>query len=147
MASGHILLSLTYLANNPPHQPPGQYPFLGLGGPVSLPGASGASSHHQVPGSYPFYYEVKGLNGLVRPFRPPMVSMARGPHGPYRPWNPLGPFWHKFNEAIRGLSVGPPDPLKTPENHVLAEIRGHPKMTIWDFSPQDFNHDLWKSPS
>ncbi|MBW0516247.1 hypothetical protein O181_055962 [Austropuccinia psidii MF-1] len=40
MASGHVLNSLAFLANSPPHQPPGQYLFLVLGVP------SGPSSQH-----------------------------------------------------------------------------------------------------
>ncbi|MBW0549670.1 hypothetical protein O181_089385 [Austropuccinia psidii MF-1] len=50
------------------------------------------------------------------------------------------------------LSVAPPEPilwpesLKTQENHVLAPNPRGPKMTIGNFSPQDFNHGLWQSP-
>ncbi|MBW0529142.1 hypothetical protein O181_068857 [Austropuccinia psidii MF-1] len=38
----------------------GDTPFLGLGGFVSLPGASGPSSNQQAPGPYPFNYGVNG---------------------------------------------------------------------------------------
>ncbi|MBW0462010.1 hypothetical protein O181_001725 [Austropuccinia psidii MF-1] len=33
-----------------------------------------------------------------------------------------------------------------PENYILASNSRGPKMTIWDFSAQEFNHGLCKSP-
>ncbi|MBW0465125.1 hypothetical protein O181_004840 [Austropuccinia psidii MF-1] len=50
-------------------------------------------------------------------------------HSLYGLWDPLDPFWPKYNEAKKGQGdlsvgpkpqVGPPDPLKTQEKHVIA---------------------------
>ncbi|MBW0585971.1 hypothetical protein O181_125686 [Austropuccinia psidii MF-1] len=134
MAPGQILLSLASLVNYPPHQPQANTPCFGPGGPVSLPGAFGPSSHHWSSGTYPFDWGFKGLNGLCGPFRAPMVSTARGL------WDPLGPFRPLL--AKRGLSMGPPEPIFLPNGHRPQKITSWPPILV-DLSPEDFNHSPW----
>ncbi|MBW0538314.1 hypothetical protein O181_078029 [Austropuccinia psidii MF-1] len=56
--------------------PQANTPFLGLGGPSGLPGASDPSIHHQGPWPHPFDYGVEGLTGPFGPIRPPIASMS-----------------------------------------------------------------------
>ncbi|MBW0482492.1 hypothetical protein O181_022207 [Austropuccinia psidii MF-1] len=122
MASGHILLSLAFLTNPPPHQPPGQFLCFGPGGSSGLPGAFGPSSNHQ------------GLNGLFGPFRPPMAStvcktlrppLAKRGKGGKPPtfkarWVPN----HKWAQVPQMAKRSPG--TKLAKNHVLATFNSWP---------------------
>ncbi|MBW0476532.1 hypothetical protein O181_016247 [Austropuccinia psidii MF-1] len=70
--------TIIHLAN-----PQANTPCFGPLGPFRLQGASGSSINHQGPGPYTFEYGVKGLNGLLGPFKPPTVSTAHGPQDPF----------------------------------------------------------------
>ncbi|MBW0507368.1 hypothetical protein O181_047083 [Austropuccinia psidii MF-1] len=78
MASGHILPSLAFLANSHFTNPQVFIFDFGPGGLVCLLGASKLPSHHPWIQRHPFHYWGFGLNGLFRPFRPPMAPTALG---------------------------------------------------------------------
>ncbi|MBW0491747.1 hypothetical protein O181_031462 [Austropuccinia psidii MF-1] len=73
MASGHILPSLVFLANSPPHQPPGHYPCFWAWG--SFPSSRDLWPLEPPPGllAQPL------LSWGFGPFRPPTACMAHGP--------------------------------------------------------------------
>ncbi|MBW0523042.1 hypothetical protein O181_062757 [Austropuccinia psidii MF-1] len=108
--------------------------FLGLGGPVSLLWAFGRSSHHQAS------------HGVYHPWG--IINPLWGPLGPFG-LSPMRPKGAKGASQLPPRSVGPilwHDPLETPENHVLASNPRGPKMTIGEFSLQDFSHGLRQLP-
>ncbi|MBW0575365.1 hypothetical protein O181_115080 [Austropuccinia psidii MF-1] len=86
---GHILPSLSSLANFHLTNPQAFIFDFGPGGSFCLLGASRPPSHHLWFWATPFHYRGLGLDGLFGPFRPPMASTVRGP----RSIGQLGPFW------------------------------------------------------
>ncbi|MBW0515628.1 hypothetical protein O181_055343 [Austropuccinia psidii MF-1] len=98
----------------------------------------------EAPGPYPF---DQGLKGHLRPLQ----CLQPAGRGPYGPWDPLGlnPMRSKGGKGAyqwAHLSTFLAKWPKTPEKHILASNPRGPKMTIGEFSSQDFNHGLLQSP-
>ncbi|MBW0482719.1 hypothetical protein O181_022434 [Austropuccinia psidii MF-1] len=84
---GHILHHWPPWPILNPTNPQANTSILGLGWTLSLPGASGPSSHMEGLWTTPFYLEVWGISGRFGPFRPPMASTVCSPYamGQIRP--------------------------------------------------------------
>ncbi|MBW0532225.1 hypothetical protein O181_071940 [Austropuccinia psidii MF-1] len=142
LLTGLIPHPLAFLANSPSHQPPGQYPFSGPGGPAGLPGAS--FSLQPPPGPLAPPLSLWGFG----PFRPPMASPAHSPYAvdrqilrPLFALNPMRPKGDKGATPNPKGQVGPkplvdpPEPILAP--NLISPKNGHkePRIQIGNFQP------------
>ncbi|MBW0543457.1 hypothetical protein O181_083172 [Austropuccinia psidii MF-1] len=143
---GHILPSLASLANFHLTNPQAFIFVLVPGGPFSLPGVYGSSSHHQNSLPNPLYWEGFGINGFFGAFRPPMASTAHGP----RSEGPLGLFWPnpmRPKEAKGGSTLVP----KAKWAYLSQSLTMDPNLPILAKNPKGhlwpiFSNGLWKTP-